>query len=257
MNHSICWSALRIQPASRVCVWAQHYPPQHIFRRAFTETCCRLADNHGLQEDLLLFIAWKNTTNSNKINRTNKDLQKIPKCFDIFALKKIKKIIKVLSLQFPVVVLLCVSKETTLLRGFFTHLQTLRWKPIPKPRRQVLEAFRFVVKGVLKGGKQSFLLTTDTIEPRTVSFVAYGSTHRGDVGLHGQQVEESEELNGEDGVNLSGGQHQHSQREQHLEIRSVPPPLRRSVINIHNFKDKRPHTAACTRSCVHVCCCHT
>lgn len=39
----------------------------------------------------------------------------------------------------------------------------------------------------------------------------YESTHRSDVGLHGQQVEESKELNGEDGVNLRGGQHQHSQ----------------------------------------------
>lgn len=61
----------------------------------------------------------------------------------------------------------------------------------------------------------------------------YESTHRCDVGLHRQQVEESKELNGEDGVDLCGGQHQHSQREQHFEIRSVPPPLCHSVTNIH------------------------
>lgn len=54
---------------------------------------------------------------------------------------------------------MCVFKETTLLRGFLTHLQTLCWKPIPKPRRQVLEAFRFVVKGVLKEGKETIIFT--------------------------------------------------------------------------------------------------
>lgn len=64
----------------------------------------------------------------------------------------------------------------------------------------------------------------------------YDSTHRGDVGLHRQQVEESKELNSEDGVNLCGRQHQHSQWEQHSEIRLVPLPLRHSVINIHNSR---------------------
>lgn len=46
----------------------------------------------------------------------------------------------------------------------------------------------------------------------------YSPTHSGDVGLHRQQVEEGEELNSEDGVNLRGRQHQHSQGEQHLGI---------------------------------------
>lgn len=35
-------------------------------------------------------------------------------------------------------------------QGDNTHLQTLSWKPIPKPCRQVLKAFCFVVKCVLK-----------------------------------------------------------------------------------------------------------
>lgn len=178
--------------------------------------------------------------------------------------------------------LMCVSKATTLLKRFFTHLQTLCWKLIPKPRRQVLEAFCFVVKCVLKDEKQSQesvsrnnrwehehinskKLACEPVLPQkqvvfpnyTLVACLYESTHRRDVGLHRQQVEESKELNSEDGVNLCGGQHQHSQREQHFEIRSVPPPLRHSVTNIHNFRVKWPHTAACTRSCVHVCCCHT
>lgn len=48
-------------------------------------------------------------------------------------------------------------------------------------------------------------------------------THSGDVGLHRQQVEEGEELNGEDGVNLRGRQHQHSQGQQHLGITLQSP----------------------------------
>lgn len=77
----------------------------------------------------------------------------------------------------------------------------------------------------------------------------YKFTHRGDVGLHRQQVKEGKELNGKDGVNLCGGQHQHSQREQHFETRLVSPPLRHSVINIHNFRDERPHTGLHRKLC--------
>lgn len=43
-------------------------------------------------------------------------------------------------------------------------------------------------------------------------------THSCDVGFHRQQVEESKELDGEDGVDLCGRQHQHSQGQQHLGI---------------------------------------
>lgn len=49
------------------------------------------------------------------------------------------------------------------------------------------------------------------------------NTHGSDICLHGQQVEEGEELNGEDGVNLRGRQHQHSQGEQHLGITLQSP----------------------------------
>lgn len=174
----------------------------------------------------------------------------------------------------------------------FTHLQTLSWKPIPKPCRQVLKAFRFVVKCVLKDEKQvTFTYKRNKINHdwasknkthknvnREMIILAnpcchrnrwhqvawlilvpwfYESTHRSDVGLHGQQVEESKELNGEDGVNLRGGEHQHSQWEQHFEIRWVSPPLHRSVINVHNSRHKWPHTAACKGNCGPVCCCHT
>lgn len=48
-------------------------------------------------------------------------------------------------------------------------------------------------------------------------------THSGDVGFHGQQVEEGEELHSEDGVNLRGREHQHSQGQQHLGITLQPP----------------------------------
>ena len=43
-------------------------------------------------------------------------------------------------------------------------------------------------------------------------------TYGNDVGLHGQEVEEGEELDCEDGVDLCGGQHQHAKGQQHLGI---------------------------------------
>lgn len=51
----------------------------------------------------------------------------------------------------------------------------------------------------------------------------YSPTHSGNVSLHRQQVEEGKELNSEDGVNLRGRQHQHSQGEQHLGLTLQPP----------------------------------
>lgn len=47
-------------------------------------------------------------------------------------------------------------------------------------------------------------------------------THSSDVSFHRQQVEEGKELDGEDGVDLRGRQHQHSQGQQHLGITLQP-----------------------------------
>lgn len=56
-------------------------------------------------------------------------------------------------------------------------------------------------------------------------------TYSSDVGFHGQQVEEGEELNGEDCVNLCGRQHQHSQGQQHLGITLQPPAAKPLTYN--------------------------
>lgn len=66
-------------------------------------------------------------------------------------------------------------------------------------------------------------------------------THSSDVGPHGQQVEEGEELNSEDGVNLRGRQHQHSQRQQHLGI-TLQPPAAVPLTHKHTHTQMTTHT---------------
>lgn len=61
----------------------------------------------------------------------------------------------------------------------------------------------------------------------------YSSTHSNDVSLYRQQIKECEELNSEDGINLCGRQHQHSQGEQHLGITLEIPLLCCSVRKVH------------------------
>lgn len=58
------------------------------------------------------------------------------------------------------------------------------------------------------------------------SFITvFKKTHSCDVCLHRQQVKEGKELNCEDGVDLCGRQHEHSQRQQHLGITFQPAAL--------------------------------
>lgn len=66
-------------------------------------------------------------------------------------------------------------------------------------------------KNVDKSQGQQFLWLTDTF-----------LTHSDDVSFHWQQVKEGKELDSEDGVDLRGRQHQHSQRQQHLGIPLQP-----------------------------------
>lgn len=44
----------------------------------------------------------------------------------------------------------------------------------------------------------------------------HGDTHSNDIGIYRERVEDGQELNGEDGVDLGGRQHQHCQGEQHV-----------------------------------------
>lgn len=71
-------------------------------------------------------------------------------------------------------------------------------------------------------------------------------THSSNVGLYRKQVEEGKELNGENGVNLSGRQHQHSQRQEHLGI-TLQPPAAMPLTHKPTLKD----SLACCRTSTH------
>lgn len=81
------------------------------------------------------------------------------------------------------------------------------------------------------------------------------NTHSSNVGLHRQQVEEGEELNSEDGVNLRGRQHQHSQGQQHLGI-TLQPSAAMPLTRKHTHTNDHAHWPA-EEPRIHTWCRHT
>lgn len=102
-----------------------------------------------------------------------------------------------------------------------THLQAIAWQLVAKPGGQVIEDRRVVGKWVLKK-RRKFYGVRDLYQKRQrcPDTLLHGDAHSNDVGLHRQRVEDGQELDGEDGVDLCGRQHQHGQGEQHVGVTS-------------------------------------
>lgn len=135
-----------------VSAWAQYYPHPHIVRRGFRQQdkgwCCITITSDWLTSDCQQLISLHQ--------------------FEFQWLKQMKPHLQVWSfLEFSpwkppngsfhgevLAIVKCPRRQHS-----FTHLQTLSWKPIAKPCRQVLKAFCFVVKCVLKKDEKQVTFT--------------------------------------------------------------------------------------------------